>query len=512
MAATLAEARTIESRVSTGIAGLDDILTGGFPTGHFYLIEGDPGTGKTTMGLQFLLEGVRHGEKGLYVTLSESENELHVVAASHGWSLDKIPVFELTPSEEELTKESQYTVFHPSEVELGDTTQAIFEKVDEVRPSRVVFDSLSELRLLARDTLRYRRQILALKHFFASRNCTVLMLDDRSSGGHDPQLQSLAHGVVALENLGREYGTKRRRIEIMKVRGSRFREGYHDYSIETGGLIVYPRLVAAEHKPGFKSAPVPSGIRELDQLLGGGIDRGTSCLIMGPAGSGKSSIAIRYAVSAAERGDSAAVFAFEEGLHTLFHRSAALGMDLQKHVAAGKLLIQSVDPAELSPGAFTQRVRDCVADNKAQVVVIDSLNAYLSAMPGEKYLALHLHELLSFLNQQGVATLLVMSQSGIVGTNMSVPVEVSYVADTVLLLRYFEAEGEICQAISAIKKRSGNHERTIRELKITPGGIRLGKPLRDFRGILTGVPTFNGNQAEQPAGEGDNARTKPRKR
>lgn len=481
-----------ETRILSGIEGLDDILGGGFPTNHLYLVEGDPGTGKTTLALQFLLEGVRHGEKCLYVTLSESKHELMGVAESHGWSLDSIPVFEMTPQEEDINPEAQYTVFHPSDVELADTTAAVLQQVDQVQPNRIVFDSLSELRMLARDPLRYRRQILGLKRYFAGRNCTVLLLDDRTAEGHDLQLQSIAHGVVMMQSLEREFGIKRRRLEVRKLRGSRYREGFHDYTIETGGVMVYPRLIASEHLPGHDIEAISSGLAELDELLGGGLHSGTSTLLMGPAGCGKSTIAARYAVSAAERGEIAAVFTFDETLSTYFHRCAGLGMDVEGLVRDGRLRVAQLDPAEIAPGHFVHQVRKLVEEQHASLLVIDSLNGFLNAMPGEEFLTLQLHELLSYLAQQGVTTILTLAQHGIVGSGMESPIDVSYLADTVVLFRYFEYSGELRQALSVLKKRSGSHERTIRALSFNDGAVQVGPALVDFRGIMTGIPQSSG--------------------
>jgi len=479
-----------DRRLQTGIEGLDNILNGGFPRGHLYLIEGDPGTGKTTLALQFLLEGIRNGEKGLYVTLSESKDELEGVARSHGWSTESLWIYEMVTPEDDA--EAQYTVFHPSEVELADTITAILKQVDEHQPQRLVFDSLSELRMLARDPLKYRRQILALKRHFSGRNCTVLLLDDRTAeGSGDLQLQSIAHGVIKLQSLERDYGIKRRRVEIHKLRGSAYREGFHDYTIQTGGLFIYPRLVAAEHKPGFARKPVASGLKELDDLFRGGIDTGTSTLLTGPAGCGKSTIAFRYAMSAAQRGEKAIVFTFDESLATLIERARGLDMDPTPLMAEGLLEIQQIDPAELAPGEFVSRIRRIVEEEQLRVVVIDSMNGFLNAMPNERFLAMQLHELLSYLGQQGIATLITLAQHGFIGA-METPVDVSYLADTVLLFRYFEYAGEIRQALSVIKKRSGPHERAIRELIMGDGKIRVGEPLTKFEGVLTGVPKFLG--------------------
>lgn len=488
-------------RISTGVSGLDDILHGGLPRNHLYLIEGDPGTGKTTLALQFLLEGVKQGETGLYITLSESKRELLEVAQSHHWQMDGLSIYEMAPLEDGLSPEAQYTVFHPSDVELADTMGAILQRVEQVQPRRLAFDSLSELRMLARDPLRYRRQILGLKRFFAGRECTILLLDDRTADGNDLQLQSIAHGVVMLQSLERSYGVKRRRIEVRKLRGSRFREGFHDFSIETGGLVVYPRLIASEHKPGFAADTISSGIKELDLLLGGGIDRGTSTLLMGPAGAGKSTVAAQYAFTAAQRGESSVYFGFDESLATLLQRSAALGMNLNPHIRSGKIVINQIDPAELSPGEFVERVRHEITVRHARMVIIDSMNGFMNAMPDEQFLTLQLHELLTFLSQNGVVTLLTLAQHGFMGTAMNSPVDVSYLADAVILFRYFEHAGNIKQAISVVKKRSGSHERTIRELVFSKDGIRVGPALKEFEGVLTGVPTFKGESQELDASE-----------
>jgi circadian clock protein KaiC len=480
-------------RSLTGGPGLDDILFGGLPSRHLYLVEGDPGTGKTTLALQFLLEGLKHGEKGLYVTLSESKAELLGVAESHGWSLDQIPIFEMTPQDEDIRPDAQYTVFHPSEVELADTTSSVLKQVDEVQPARVVFDSLSELRMLARDALRYRRQILGLKRYFSGRNCTVLLLDDRTAEGDDLQLQSIAHGVVMMESLEKDFGIKRRRLEVRKMRGSRFREGYHDYAIQTGGVVVFPRLIASEHRPGSIAKPVLSGLDELDKLLGGGLDSGTSTILMGPAGCGKSTIAALYAATSADRGEPGALFIFDETVDTLLHRTDGLNIPLRKHLDSGKITLRQVDPAEISPGEFVHSVRELVQSG-TKVVVIDSLNGFMNAMPGEEFLAMQMHELLSYLNQQGVSTIITLAQHGVIGSDS--PVDISYLADSVLLFRYFEAGGTVKQAISVMKKRTGRHERTIRELSFKDGKIQVGAPLQHFEGVLTGVPRFVGERGE----------------
>jgi circadian clock protein KaiC len=477
--------------ISTGNPGLDDILGGGFDADRVYLIEGRPGTGKTTLALQFLLEGVRVGERCLYVTLSESERELRAVVVRHGWTLSGIDVFELMPPEASLDPEQELTLFHPAEMELSETTKNILDRVTEINPKRVVFDSLSEMRLLSQNSLRYRRQILALKNFFAGRRCTVLLLDDMSSHDHDLQLHSIANGVVTLEQLSLEYGAERRRLRVVKMRGMKYRGGYHDFTIETGGLEVYPRLVAAEHHKAFLGELTSTGSSELDALLGGGIERGTSLLLIGGAGVGKSSIALTCAMAAAARDEMVAVFAFDEGLGTVFARARGLGMKLQSHVDSGHVGVQQIDPAEMSPGEFAHRVRQSVQQSEGRVVIIDSLNGYMNAMPEERFLVLQMHELLSTLNQLGVITILVLAQHGLMGP-MQTPLDISYLSDAVLMLRYFEAEGRVRRAISVVKKRSGAHEDTIREFRLTGQGVKVGPPLTEFQGILTGVPDYRG--------------------
>jgi circadian clock protein KaiC len=481
---------------ATGIAGLDAVLRGGFTRNRLFLIEGVPGSGKTTLALQFLLEGVARGEKVLYVTLSETREELNEVAVSHGWSLDKVQVRDIAPTAESLQADQEYTMFHPSEVELGETTKMILADVERTRPSRVVFDSLSELRLLAGNPLRYRRQILALKQFFVGRQCTVLLLDDLTSAQHDLQVHSIAHGVVALEQLNPEYGSERRRLSIRKYRGVSFRGGLHDYVIRKGGLEVFPRLVAAESEPRINPEKLASGLPELDQLLGGGLERGTSTLVVGAPGTGKSSLAAQFAVAEARRGRNIAMFIFDESRNTLLTRSAGLGIDLAAQERAGRIGIQQIDPAELSPGEFADRIRRAVAEQQASIVVIDSLNGYLNAMPDERFLTIQLHEMLTFLGHAGVATLLVGAHTGLIGAQMSAPVDASYLADAVILMRYYENRGEIRQAISVVKKRGGAHERTIREFQMDQGKITIGPALREFRGVLTGVPIYESSQAQ----------------
>jgi circadian clock protein KaiC len=487
----------------TGIAGLDDVLAGGLPADCFYLVQGDPGAGKTTLALQFLREGVRRGERVFYITLSETTAELEKVARSHGWTLAGIPLLELSAIESLLRPDSQTTVFHPSEVELNAVTRLLLDDARRHQPIRVVFDSLSEYRLMAESPLRYRRQLLSLKQEFAKFHSTVLVLDDKmenSAIGSDPHILSLTHGVIELEQLAPDYGRSRRRLRVLKMRGVAFREGYHDYLIEAGGLRVFPRLVAAEHHTVFRREPVASGNAELDALLGGGLDRGTTTLILGPAGTGKSTLALQYAAQLAGRGERSAVFAFDEIRDIILTRAAGLGLAIAPHVESGAITIQQLDPAEVSPGEFAGRVVTAVAAG-CKLVVIDTLNGYLNAMPGEKYLYMQLHELAAYLNQQGVLTIFILAQHGLVASPET-PVDLSYLADTVVSLRYFEAAGAVRQAISVIKKRSGPHERTIREFRLEPGrGIHIGTPLKEFRGVLTGIPEFHGSAGqtmEQP--------------
>jgi circadian clock protein KaiC len=471
---------------STGIDGLDDVLRGGLARDRLYVVEGDPGSGKTTLALQFLLAGAAEGERCLLVTLSESEHEIRASAASHGWTLDAISVLEIGP-EDEAGTDAGYRMFHPSEVELAETTKRILTETERVRPVRLVLDSLSELRLLAESSLRYRREILALKQYFQRQNCTVLFIDDRTGDARDMHLHSLAHGVICLERETPDYGTLRRRLRVEKMRGRSFREGHHDYVIRRGGLAAFPRLVAGEHTTVRNTEAVPSGVAPLDALLGGGLTRGTSTLLIGAAGTGKSSIGAHYGRAAGERGERACIFLFDESVETCMQRSEGLGMDLAPLVDAKLLTIRQVDPAELSPGEFAYDVRRAVEEDQARLVVIDSLNGYLNAMPTERYLTLHLHELLTYLGHRNVTTLLLMTQHGFFATEYQVPVDASYLADTVMLLRYFEAFGEVRQAISVIKKRTGPHERTIRELRLG-GGIWLGEPLRELQGVLSGIP------------------------
>ena len=477
-------------KISTGIAGLDFILRGGLPKNRLFLVQGNPGTGKTTIGLQFLLEGERKGERGLYITLSESKEELLSVGLSHGWNLDALNIYDLTVSGDTLTDDSRYTVFHPAEVELDETTKKVLAEVERLNPARVVFDSLSEMRMLASESLRFRRQILALKQYFMGKHCTVMLLDDRTTDFTDRQLESIAHGVINLDYVPSDYGKQRHSLRIVKMRGVNFQSGTHDFNIETGGVMVFPRLAAPGVKEDFMAGRITSDDEDLEKLLGA-IDYGTSMIITGPAGIGKSTMAAMYAHTAAQNGERAAIYLFDESVETLYQRTNALGMDIKKYVDNELIYIRQIQLAELTPGELAHLVGQDVEKNDTRIVVIDSVNGYLMSTPQERFLTMQFHELLSYLNRNGVVSILVVGQYGLVG-NMQSPIDMSYLADTVVLLRYFEAMGEVRQAISVLKKRTGKHERTIREFRIDQGGIRLGQPLVEFHGVLTGVPVYHG--------------------
>lgn len=515
---SLPDAGPETSRAKTGIAGLDDILGGGLPANHLYLVDGEPGTGKTTLGLQFLLEGVANGERGLYVTLSESASELRSVASSHGWSLDGIVIFELS-KDGALDVEESYTIFHPAEVELQQTVDAVLRAVEEHNPTRIAFDSLSEMRLLAREPLRFRRQILAIKQFFNNRDCTVLLLDDKTAPEGDLQLHSLAHGVMVLEHVALEYGSERRRLQVTKVRGIHFRGGYHDFRILTGGIEVYPRVLQDEPRVDVSADRLLSGSPSLDALLGGGLTCGTSTLITGAAGTGKSVLCTQFARAEIKRGGRVLFYLFDERMSTFRLRSRALGMEMDEARGSGQLRMRQVEPTELSPGEFASQVVHAVENDGCSLVIVDSINGYMQSMPEERLLPIQIHELLSFLSNNGVTCIMTLVQHGIFGNPVEHAVEVSYLADTVILLRYFEVQGSVKQAISVVKKRSSDHERTIRECRVHKGGLFVGEPLRDFHGVLTGVPTYTGGagpllpgETEQLYDDGDDKQSKGTRR
>ncbi|MPQ58297.1 ATPase domain-containing protein [Duganella sp. FT27W] len=485
--------------LSSGVPGLDEVLGGGLTADRLYLVEGEPGTGKTTLALQFLIEGARRGEHVLYITLAETAVELRSVAQSHGWDMAGIQIEEIIPGENALDPDQQYTIFHPAEIEMGTTTQRIVAAIDKSRPRRVVLDSLSELQLLAENPLRYRRQVLALKQYLTSRSCTTVLLDDRTALSTDLQVRSVAHAVMTLELADQAYGAERRRIRVVKYRGIAFHGGAHDYQIIRGGLRVYPRLVAADTRVSSARRQLSSGMPALDQLIGGGLEEGMSTLISGPSGTGKSSLAAQFVHAAAQRGEKSAMFLFEEARNNLLNRCANLGLDLAGAEDSGLLTIQQVDPAELAPGQLTHAVVQAV-ERGVKVLVIDSLNGYLNAMPDERFLATYLHEILTYLGQRGVVSIIVGVQRGMIGTASSA-VDASYIADNIIMLRYFEAEGEVRQAISVFKKRGSAHERTIRRFEVSTGGIKVGPVLRGFHGILTGVPTYDSAEISQNAGQ-----------
>jgi len=495
------ELETEAGPVSSGSPALDRILGGGYASNRIHLIEGAPGAGKTTLALQFLIEGVRKGERCLYITLSESRNELLHVSSTHGWALEGIEIFELVPPELSLDPEREQSIVYASDLELGETVAMVMEEVERVSPARIVFDSLSEIRLLAQGSLRYRRQVLALKHYFAQRNCTALFLDDLTDnyGVDDLSLHSLAHGVVRLEQNAVQYGAERRRLRVYKMRGRSFMGGFHDFEIRTGGVEIFPRLVAASHPDsGRESRLAPSGIAELDELAGGGLDFGTSTLVIGPSGAGKSTLVLQYIFAALQRGESALFISFDETKRVFSRRASGLGMDVEPFEESGHFHFRQVDPAELSPGELSSLIRVYVEERGVCAVVLDSLSGYQHAMPGEQFMLLQMHEIVTYLNQQNVLTFLILAQTGMVGAMQS-PVDITYLSDTVLLLRFFEAQGEIRRALSVLKKRTGPHESTIRELRIAPGGVQVGPKLEGFRGVLTGTPTFEGRAALLPS-------------
>ncbi len=491
------------SRQTTGIPGLDHVLNGGLPANRLYVVEGDPGSGKTTLALQFLLEGVRAGQRVLYVTLSETLDELTDVAESHGWSLDGIDFVELNSLSEWLEDEANYTVYHPADVELGETIKRIRSEVERLDPQRVALDSVSELKILSQTGMRYRREILGLKQFFGGRSCTVLVLDDRTAPAAEQQLQSIAHGVIRLEREEREYGTTKRQARVIKMRGVSFEEGRHDFCIRTGGIELFPLLGSPDGSQPVKYQPALSRSPELDALMGGGLDRGTSTLVLGPAGCGKTTLCSHYLLTALQRGEQVSCFQFEESRETFLHRSKGFGMDFTPYLQSGQFEYVQIDISQLSPGEFSSRVRKSVEEKNAAFIVIDSLNSYLNGMPSERHLLIHMHELLAYLGKQSTVTMLTIAQHGMMGSSMHSPIDISFLADTVILLRFFEACGSVRQAISVVKKRRGAHERTLREMKFGPNGMQIGEVLETFEGVLTGVPHYIGNDKRLFAGNLD---------
>jgi circadian clock protein KaiC len=491
-----------ENKLKTGVSGLDEILGGGLPKNQLFLVQGKPGTGKTTLALQFLLEGARQNKKTLYITFSETHIELENVATSHGWDLSQIEILELSTISAETSRQTRNTLFNPSEIELSKIISLLLTKIKEVKPERLVFDSVSELRLLAETSLRYRRQMLAFKEFFITNKSTVLFLDDLTTEAGDVHVQSIVHGVLLLEKFRASYGVERRSFHIVKLRGVAFRGGTHDYLIERGGLRMFPRLVASEHYSHYKPKVFSSGVPALDKLLGGGLDRGTSNLVLGPAGTGKSTLTLKFAVSACERGGRVAIYSFEESIANLVFRGESLGLEVKTHLKSGNLSIRKIDPAELTPGQFAALLLENTTGKKVDIVVVDSLNGYVHAMPEQQFLMLQLHELLAYLGNQGVVTILVLAQAGIMG-QMHSPLDLTYLADTVVMTRFFEAFGEMKKAIAVVKKRTGRHEKSLRELRITYGGIEVGEVLKDFRGIFSGIPTFLGDfgESSKPGGK-----------
>lgn len=484
------------SRETTGIPGLDNVLGGGLPPHRLYVVEGDPGSGKTTFALQFLREGVRLGQRVLYVTLSETLEELNDVAISHNWTLDGINLLELNSLSERLEEDANYTVYHPSDVELGDTIQSIRTEVERLNPERVALDSVSELKILSQTSVRYRREILGLKQFFAGRKCSVLVLDDLTTREDEQQLQSIAHGVIRMERDSREYGTTRRQIHVVKMRGVRFQDGHHDFVLKTGGLELYPRLSSAGTALNKREGYALSGSLQMDALLGGGLDRGSSTLLIGPAGCGKTTLCSHYLLAALQRGENVTCYQFEESQETFLARSRGFGMDFEPYIASGQFELARVDIADLSPGEFASQVQRAVEQKNSSLIVIDSLNGYMNGMPSERFLMIHMHELLNYLGQKGVVTLLTVSQHGMMGPSMNSPIDVSFLADSVILLRFFEASGRVRQAISVVKKRRGAHERTLREMRIGVTGMQVGEVLEEFQGVLTGVPRYRGKDAQ----------------
>ncbi|PRY06143.1 ATPase domain-containing protein [Paraburkholderia sp. BL25I1N1] len=475
--------------VLTGIPELDFVLRGGLPKYRLHLIEGAPGTGKTTIALRFLIDGVRNQESCLYVTFSESTDELVSAARTHGWDVGGIDFFELVPDEAQAAQ--QQTVLLPAEIELDKTVQRIIARIEATHPDRIVIDSVSELRLLAHDPFIYRRQLSSLKRFLQGRCITTILLDDLRFND-DGELQSLVHGVISLSSSERDYGAGRRRLRIAKMRGTNLMSGWHDYALVTGEVLVFPSLIANDHTSDVRGAPLRSGSPGLDEILGSGLDRGTTTMLIGPSGAGKSSLALSYALAGARNGEHAAYFSFDEAYEIFVRRGQSLGLDPQPALASGQLAWQRMNPSRISPGEFVWAVRREVEDKNARVVVIDSINSYLSTMPEERSLIAQLHELLTYLNRRGVVTLLLLAQQGVLG-DVENPVDLSFLSDTVLLLRFFEAAGQLRRAVTVIKRRTGAHDTAIHEFRLSGHGVEIGRPLRDLHGIFSGVPTYSGS-------------------
>jgi circadian clock protein KaiC len=478
--------------IETGIPELDVILRGGLPKNRLHLIEGAPGTGKTTLGLRFLLDGVDRNLRCLYVTLSETTEELVTTASTHGWNTDGIEFFELIP--EEAQPERQQTVLFPTEVEFGKTIEQLTKRIEEFNPDRIIIDSVSELRMLAQDKLQFRLQMTSLKRFLQQRDITVLLLDDLTENDKG-DLHSFVHGVLSLGLFERDYGAARRRMRIAKMRGVNFQSGWHDYAIVTGEILVFPSLIAEEHESVVQGIPLLSVFDDLNSVFPQGLDRGTTTMLIGPSGAAKSTIAMSYALAAQRDGESASFFSFDETYETFQRRNESMNLDPTEAMDAERFYWRRMNPSRISPGEFVWQVRRDVEDRNVRVVVIDSINSYLSTMPEEQSLILHLHELLSYLNKRGIVTILVLAQQGVVG-DVENPVDLSFLSDTVILCRFFEAAGTLRRALAIVKRRTGTHTLAIHEYRLSSSGMQVGPELTELRGIFTGVPAYTGAHEE----------------